>query len=106
MDKKATGVVSYVTIIGWIIAYVAGDREGARFHLNQALVHDIFWLVLDIILGVIGLVFGWVPILGDIVVGLLGLLNIIPLVFMILGILSASSGSDKPLPIIGGIKLL
>ena len=42
MDAKTTGVVAYITWIGWIIAYVAGDREGAKFHLNQALVLQIF----------------------------------------------------------------
>ena len=38
MDKKTTGIVAYLTGIGLIIALVLGDREGAKFHLNQALV--------------------------------------------------------------------
>ena len=38
MDKKTTSWVSYITFIGWIIAYLAGDKEGAKFHLNQSLV--------------------------------------------------------------------
>ena len=37
MDKKATGIVAYISFIGWLIAFFAGDREGAKFHLNQAL---------------------------------------------------------------------
>ena len=35
MDKKITGVVGYITWIGWLIAYLLGDKEGAKFHLNQ-----------------------------------------------------------------------
>lgn len=38
MDKKTTGIVSYITLIGWLIAFCAGDKEGAKFHLNQSLV--------------------------------------------------------------------
>ena len=42
MDKKTTGIVAYLTWIGLIIALVAGDKEGASFHLNQALVIFLF----------------------------------------------------------------
>ena len=41
MDSKTTGIVAYITWIGLLVALVAGDREGAKFHLNQALV---IWL--------------------------------------------------------------
>ena len=41
MDAKTTGIVAYITWIGLVIAFVLGDREGAKFHLNQALV---IWL--------------------------------------------------------------
>ena len=42
MDRKMTGVVGYLTWIGLLIAFVAGDREGAKFHLNQALVLESY----------------------------------------------------------------
>lgn len=35
MDKKTTGIVSYITLIGWLIAFCAGDKEGAKFHLTS-----------------------------------------------------------------------
>ena len=38
MDKKITGVFGYITWIGWLIAYLLGDKEGAKFHLNQGAV--------------------------------------------------------------------
>ena len=38
MDAKTTGIVAYITWIGLVIAFVLGDREVAKFHLNQALV--------------------------------------------------------------------
>lgn len=34
MDKKVTGILAYITWIGWLVAFFAGDKEGAKFHLN------------------------------------------------------------------------
>ena len=31
MDAKTTGIVAYITWIGLVIAFVLGDREGAKF---------------------------------------------------------------------------
>ena len=41
MDKKTTSWVSYLTFVGWIVAFCAGDKEEAKFYLNQSLV---IWL--------------------------------------------------------------
>ena len=38
MDKKTTGIIAYLTWIGFLVAILAGDKEGAKFHINQALV--------------------------------------------------------------------
>ena len=45
MNKQITGMLAYVTWIGWLIAFIAGDRNGAKFHLNQALVLAIAALI-------------------------------------------------------------
>ena len=45
MDTKTTSIVAYITWIGLLIAFCAGDREGAKFHLNQALVIFLFGLL-------------------------------------------------------------
>lgn len=37
MDKKVTDIVAYLTWVGLIIAFVAGDKEASKFHLNQSL---------------------------------------------------------------------
>ena len=50
MDKKTTGIVSYITLIGWLIAFCAGDKEGAKFHLNQSLVLYLASLINSIII--------------------------------------------------------
>ena len=42
MNKKTTDMVAYITWIGLLVAFIIGDRENSKFHLNQALV---LWLV-------------------------------------------------------------
>ena len=45
MDAKTTGIVAYLTWIGFLIAVCAGDKDGAKFHVNQALVILLFSLL-------------------------------------------------------------
>ena len=82
MSKKVTSILAYISLLFWLIAFLAGDKEGAKFHLNQGLV-----------LGIAGLICGWI-------------LSIVVLVFAIMGIVSAAKDEEKPLPLIGGIKIL
>lgn len=88
MDKKTTGIVAYITWIGLLIAFIAGDKEGAKFHLNQALV---VWIA--------GLLCGFIPL-----VGWIG--SLFCLVCAIIGLISAINGTEKEVPLLGKIKLL
>ena len=38
MSKKTTDIVAYITPIGLLLAFLIGDRENCKFHINQALV--------------------------------------------------------------------
>lgn len=49
MDRKTTDIVAYITIFGWLVAYVAGDKEDSRFHLNQALVINLTAIILAVL---------------------------------------------------------
>lgn len=95
MDKKTTNWVSYITWIGWIIAYASGDKEGAKFHLNQSLAINIGFAI--------GFVVSWIPFIGFIIGGLW---NIFCLVCAILGIIAALQDEEKEVPLFGQIKLL
>ena len=87
MDKKTTGIVAYLTWIGLIIAVCAGDKEGAKFHINQALVIMLFSL-----LGIIPCV-GW-------------LWSVFMLVCWIMGLIAAINEEEKEVPVIGKIRIL
>ena len=70
-----------------MIAFVAGDKEGAKFHLNQALVILLFSR-----LSVIPCI-GW-------------LWGIFMIVCWVMGLIAAINEEEKPVPLLGGIKLL
>lgn len=99
MDKKVTGILAYFSLLGWLIAYLAGDKEGAKFHLNQGLVIAIA----EILLSAVNLVLGIIPIIGGIIGSILGILLF---VLWILGLVSAIKGEEKAVPVLGGIKIL
>jgi len=106
MDKKTTDVVCYIGFIGLIIAFAAGTREQSKFHMNQSLVLVIAEIVLSIISGIAGGIVNMIPILGLILSLVAGICSIICFVLMIVGIVNAAKGIEKPLPMIGGIQIL
>ncbi len=87
MDKRTTEIVAYLTWIGLFVAILAGDRDGAKFHINQALVIMLF-AVLSIIPCV-----GWIW-------------GIIVLVLWAMGLIAAINGEEKEVPILGKIKII
>lgn len=96
MDKKTTGIVSYITLIGWLIAFCAGDKEGAKFHLNQSLVLYLASLINSIIISRIPIC-GW---------AVSGILSIVFFIFWIMGLVYACKDEEKELPLLGSIKIL
>lgn len=87
MDKKTTSIVAYFTLIGLIVAFLAGDKEGAKFHLNQALVIFLFTLLSAIPC------IGWIW-------------AIFMVVCWVMGLIAAVNQEEKPVPLIGKIKIL
>ena len=102
MNAKITGIVSYISWVGWLVAFLAGDKEGAKFHLNQSLV----LLISMTIIQMISAVAGFIPVVGFIVRLVAGLCCLVLLIFWIMGIIAAIKEEEKALPLIGNIQLL
>ena len=89
-------VVSYITWIGFVIAFVGRDPADplVRRHLNQALLINI----LETISRILGrfAFFGPVTFIIDLAV----------LVFFFMGIIRALNMDSRPLPLIGEIELI
>lgn len=96
MDEKTTGIVSYIGLIGLIIAFVMDKDKSpfSRFHIRQNIGINILWValwVLSIILGSISSVLGLVAFI----------LFLFPLVLWIIGIIGAVQGEMKLVPVLG-----
>lgn len=94
MERKTTGIVAYITVLGWLIAYVAGDKEGAQFHLNQSLVVHLAFLILAIL--------SRIPIIG----WFMWIFEIAVFVCAVLGLVYAVQDQDKEVPLLGIVKIL
>jgi uncharacterized membrane protein len=101
---KTAGIVSYFSLIGWLIAYFGMHQNNktsiGSYQLRQTLLLYIaaagIWIVLDIILIPIILTTGFFGIYW-----LMNLLWIGFLVLWIIGLIGAVNGQKKPIPIIG-----
>ncbi|MDE7330943.1 MAG: hypothetical protein K2O16_01705 [Lachnospiraceae bacterium] len=87
MDAKTTSIVAYLTWIGLLVAILGGDKEGAKFHINQALVILLFSLL------------SIIPCLGWI-------WGIFMVVCWVMGLIAAINQEEKEVPLIGKIRLL
>jgi uncharacterized membrane protein len=85
-NSKLVAIISYITLIGWIIALVLHMNNKTKlggFHIRQSL-----------LLMIVSIVLNWIPVLGWIV-------SIVLLIFWIMGLISAIQGEEKQLPLIG-----
>lgn len=102
MDKKVTGIVGYLTWIGWIVAYYAGDRERARFHLNQSLVLWIFELVIITVMKITH----FIPLVGWSIRLAASICQIVWIALLIIAFIGAWKEEETPIPWIGEIQIL
>ncbi len=91
--EKSNGIIAYITIIGWVIAFVQNQEpksEYVNFHIRQMLGIGVAGIALSVI--------NIIPILGTLVF----LLGIIPLgILWVMGLMGAINGNRKPVPIVG-----
>ena len=87
MNKRVTGIVAYLTFIGFIIAIIFGDKDGAKFHLNQALVIMLFSLLI------------FVPCVGCI-------WEIFIVICWFIGFIAAINEEEKEVPLIGSVRII
>jgi len=88
-NAQMIAIVSYLTLIGWVIAFVLyqNDKsELAIYHIRQSLG--------ILILGIVGWVVFWIPIIG-------WAAGIFLFVLWLMGLIYAAQGEARPIPLIG-----
>lgn len=99
MDGKTTAWVSYITLIGWIIAFVTHSNANPKSSLATFHIRQSFGLFLTsvILYAAIWIMVFIVPLLSF----LLTLVWIALFVFWLMGLIAALNGEEKPLPVVG-----
>lgn len=93
--NKIAGIVAYV--IFFLPLIMAPESEFAKFHANQGLLLLITAIAVQVLANII-------PFFGWLVISPVG--NIIIFVLWVIGILNASRGLMKELPVIGGYTII
>ncbi len=101
MDKKTLSIISYITIVGWVIAYIKynklEDKDSlTKFHLKQSLGIGVLGILLSVVLTIIGMV---MPTIASI----LSSANIAIVILWILGIINANNEQETAVPLVGGL---
>ncbi|WP_118951436.1 DUF4870 domain-containing protein [Taibaiella helva] len=99
-EGKTAGIVSYLTIIGWLVAYFAMHKDKktdiGSYQLRQTLLLHISSFVIGIILNIL---------YYSMAIGAMfyvsGLVNLAFFILWLIGLIGAINGQKKPIPLIG-----
>ncbi|ETI68001.1 DUF4870 domain-containing protein [Neobacillus vireti] len=102
-DNKVIFVLSYLGILFFLPLVACPNSKVGRFHANQSLVLLITAVGGQIVFSIISAMLWQLWIIMSLVSSLWGLALF---ALMIIGMVNAYKGEQKPLPIIGNIKIL
>jgi uncharacterized membrane protein len=100
MDGKSIAIISYLTIVGWVIALVMNSNNKSQlaiYHIRQSL----FIMLVGIAFYIAQTMLLFIPYLGWLVSLLLFPVGLALFVLWIMGLISAINGEEKPIPIVG-----
>lgn len=99
-NGKTIAIVSYLTLIGWVIAYImyGGNKQQlSAYHIRQSLgimITGVLFYVLQFMLL-------FVPFIGWLISFIMVPFGLLLLVAWIMGLTAAINGEEKPVPFIG-----
>lgn len=105
---KTIAILSYITLIGWIVAIVmhgSNKTQLGAYHIRQSLGFMIFSIALVIVFSLITFaILMAAPFIGILFSLISWLLYIGIIVLWIIGLINAINGQMKPIPIIGNLS--
>ena len=105
--KKGMAILAYFGILVLIPLLAAKQDPFARYHTNQGLVLFLASVISSVLSNVLTTLLIDISSTAVLIIsGVFGILALVWFVFSIIGIVHAAKGQTKPLPLIGGIRLL
>ncbi len=105
-DNKTMAILAYILFFIPLLTGAHKTSEFAKYHTNQGTVLFIAALVYSFVYGILSFILAFIPVVGWILIVVLGLASLIFLVLCIVGIINAANGRMQPLPVIGGITVI
>lgn len=96
-EEKMVGALAYV--IFFIPLIVRPSSAFGRYHANQGLI----LFMIEILAWLSGSLLVFIPGTGFLIKALL---NIVAISFFVIGVVNASKGEKRPLPVVGGLRLI
>lgn len=96
--NKGMAALSYLGFLFLIPMLSKKDSQFCRYHVNQGIILFIIEVAGNILFNILGMFLGIFTIIG-------GVFWLAYVVLIILGIVNATTGKVKPLPLIGGFTL-
>jgi len=99
-EDKTAAIAAYITLIGFIIAIILHGNNKTKlgaYHLRQAL----GLIVTSVAVWIVVVFLAVIPFIGIIFIVLAPLVWVGILVLVIMGIINAANGQEKPLPLVG-----
>ena len=104
--NKGMAILAYFGPLVFIPMFAAKQSKFARYHSNQGLLLLIAAVAWSIVYGIINAILLAISWRLYTISSIIGLLSIVFFVLFIIGIINASNGRAKELPIIGKFKIL
>jgi uncharacterized membrane protein len=105
-DNKMMAILAYIIFFIPLLTGAYKTSPFAKFHTNQGTVLAIASVAYGIAYGILTAILAFIPVIGWLLILLLGLASFIIPIFCILGIINAVNGKMKPLPLVGGITII
>lgn len=96
-SAKVICILDYFSVLCLLGLFVEKDNPDVRFHTNQGLI----LFLLEVVIGVVSTILGWIPILGFIIRIICSLLSLGCVALAIVGIVNVAQNQRRPLPVIG-----
>jgi uncharacterized membrane protein len=109
LDENVAGALAYVLgfVTGIVFLVLESDNRFVRFHAAQSIVISVIAIGINVALGVLATILSFVPRIGFVFGGILGLLGtLVSLAFLLLWLFlmyKAYSHERYELPVVGGL---
>ena len=103
---KLMSVLSYLGILSLIPFFVEKENKYVRFHAIQGLNLFVFSIIYSVALSILSIILAFIPIIGWLLIIVLGLVSYAIPVFCIMGIVFACQDKAKEVPVVNKLKLI